>query len=132
MDKTLIYEVLRFRQAIFVVEQASPYQDLDGRDEAASHLLARQNGALVGYLRVISEPDRVRIGRVCIAAALRRRGLARRMMAAALSLRPGVPVTVSAQSYLAPFYASLGFVPASAEYDDFGVPHVDMTSLGSS
>lgn len=132
MDATLVYDVLRFRQAIFVVEQASPYQDLDGRDEAATHLLARQDGALAGYLRLISEPDRVRIGRVCVAPSLRRIGLARRMMAAALALRPGAPAALSAQSHLAPFYASLGFVPASAEYDDFGVPHIDMTNPGTS
>ena len=130
LPASLLYGVLRFRQAIFVVEQQSPYEDLDGRDAAALHLLARAEGALVGYLRLIAGADRVRIGRVCVAPAFRRRGLARYMMAEALATasrdHPGLPAAVSAQTYLAPFYASLGFAAVSAEYDDAGVPHIDM------
>jgi ElaA protein len=122
----LLYDILRFRQAIFVVEQASPYEDLDGRDQTAEHLLARIDGALAGYLRVIPEAGRIRIGRVAVSLAYRRHGLARRMMEAAFAKHPGVTVAISAQTYLAPFYATLGFTPASAEYDDTGVPHIDM------
>jgi len=131
LPAALLYEVLRFRQAIFVVEQGSAYEDLDGRDEAALHLLARRDGALVGYLRLIPEPERTRIGRVSVAADYRGQGFARRMMAAALAERPGLPAAISAQSYLVPFYASLGFTPTSREYDDAGVPHVDMVRLAS-
>lgn len=122
----LLYDILRFRQGIFVVEQASPYEDLDGKDQAAEHLLARIDGALCGYLRVIAETGRIRIGRVAVAPAHRRRGLARRMMEAAFARYPGATVVISAQTYLAPFYASLGFTPTSPEYDDTGVPHIDM------
>lgn len=122
----LLYEILRFRQAIFVVEQASPYADLDGRDQPASHLLARIDGALAGYLRVITEEPRIRIGRVSVAPACRRAGLARRMMQAAFARFPAREIAISAQTYLAPFYASLGFAPTSPEYDDTGVPHIDM------
>ena len=128
----LLYEALRFRQTIFVVEQGSPYPDLDGLDQQALHLLARIGGDLAGYLRLIPYPaeNRVAIGRVAVAAASRRQGLARLLMAEALA-RCGRDfsehiVTLSAQSYLAPFYASLGFRPISAPYDDYGVPHVDM------
>jgi ElaA protein len=125
----LLYELLRFRQAIFVVEQASPYEDLDGRDQAAEHLLVRLDGALAGYLRVIPEAGRTRIGRVAVAPAHRGRGLARRMMEAAFARHPGAPVAISAQTYLAPFYTSLGFSPTSSEYDDTGVPHIDMVRI---
>jgi ElaA protein len=128
----LLYEALLFRQAIFVVEQHSPYPDLDGLDQRAQHLLLSIDGALAGYLRLIPYPDeaRVAIGRVAVAAPLRRRGLARRLTAEAIARcrrdHPGSTIALSAQSYLAPFYETLGFRPISAPYDDYGVPHIDM------
>ncbi|HEX3882585.1 MAG TPA: GNAT family N-acetyltransferase [Stellaceae bacterium] len=127
----LLYELLRFRQAIFVVEQKSPYEDLDTRDHGASHLLLRIDGQLAGYLRVIPEKGLIRIGRVAVAPAHRGRGLARKMMEAAFARHPDTAVAISAQTYLAPFYTSLGFTPTSPEYDDTGVPHIDMVRPGS-
>ena len=62
-----LYELLRFRQRIFVVEQASAYPDLDGLDQGAWHLLARLESELIGCLRLRSitgPPPIVRIGRV--------------------------------------------------------------------
>ncbi len=129
----LLYEALRFRQAIFVVEQLSPYPDLDGFDQRAEHLLLRLDDALAGYVRLIPFPDeaRVAIGRVAVAAKLRRQGIGRRLMDEALARcrrdYPGCAVTLSAQTYLAPFYESLGFRATSAAYDDYGVPHIDMS-----
>jgi ElaA protein len=126
-----LYELLQFRQAIFVVEQASPYPDLDGRDREARHLTLRRSGALIGYLRLIAPDPRVRIGRVAVAQAERGNGFARLMMDEALllatSLHPGRDVEIGAQTYLEPFYRSFGFIPATSPYDDFGVPHIDMT-----
>ncbi|MGH7094418.1 MAG: GNAT family N-acetyltransferase [Stellaceae bacterium] len=131
----LLYEVLRFRQAIFVVEQKSAYQDLDGQDHAALHLLARAGGMLVGYLRLIAAPGAVRIGRVCVAPEFRGRGLARRLMQEALAVarrdHPGRPAAISAQTYLAAFYAGFGFAAISGEYDDAGVAHIDMVRPAS-
>ena len=125
-----LYKLLQFRQAIFVVEQASPYADLDGRDARAEHLLARRGDALIGCLRLIEPDPLVRIGRVAVASAERGRGLARVMMEAAMEraaqVYPHRDLGVSAQAYLEPFYRSLGFVAISAAYDDGGVPHIDM------
>jgi ElaA protein len=123
-----LYELLRFRQSIFVVEQRCPYPDLDGLDHSAWHLLARAEGALAGCLRLTPQP--LRIGRVAVAPPLRRRGLARRLMEEALSRcrqdHPDLPIALTAQTYLASFYRSFGFEPTSAPYDDFGLTHVDM------
>jgi ElaA protein len=123
-----LYELLRFRQGIFVVEQRCPYPDLDGLDQRAWHLSARAEGALVGYLRLIPRP--LRIGRVAVAAPSRRRGLARRLMNEALSRcrehYPGLPMALTAQTYLVSFYSSFGFKPIGEPYDDFGLAHVDM------
>ncbi|HEV2186941.1 MAG TPA: GNAT family N-acetyltransferase [Stellaceae bacterium] len=125
-----LYELLQFRQAIFVVEQASPYADLDGRDARAEHLLLRRGEALIGCLRLIEPDPLVRIGRVAVAPGERGHGLARVMMEAAMEraaqVYPHRDVGVSAQTYLEPFYQSLGFAAVSAPYDDGGVPHIDM------
>ena len=128
-----LYELLRFRQAIFVVEQGCAYPDLDGLDQRADHLLLWANAALAGCLRLIPFPDeaRVAIGRVAVAEPLRHRGLARSLMAEALARcrhdYAGCAVTLTGQTYLVPFYASLGFAVTSAPYDDYGLLHVHMT-----
>jgi ElaA protein len=124
-----LYELLRFRQAIFVVEQASPYPDLDGLDQQAQHLLLRANGVLAGCLRLVPPPG-LRIGRVAVAPALRRQGLARRLMEQALGFceenHPAQPIALTAQLYLAQFYESFGFAATSEPYDDFGLTHIHM------
>jgi len=124
-----LYELLRFRQGIFVVEQSSPYPDLDGLDQHAWHLLLRFDGALTGYARLIPTP--LRIGRVAVAAEQRQHGLGRTLMEEALSFcherYPGMPVVLTAQAYLVPFYRSFGFEPTGSPFDDFGVAHVDMS-----
>ena len=125
-----LYELLRFRQDIFVVEQASPYPDLDGHDQGAWHLLLRVDGALTGYLRLIPAPPPVRIGRVAVALSMRGRGLGHRLMEESLlfyrAQYPGLPVVLTAQAHLVPFYRSYGFEPTGAPFDDFGVAHVAM------
>ncbi len=123
-----LYEILRFRQSIFVVEQSSPYPDLDGLDQDAWHLLLRAEGELVGYLRLMQTP--VRIGRVAVALHLRRRGLGRGMMEEALRFSrkryPAQDIVLAAQLDFASFYRSFGFAVISEPYDDFGVMHVEM------
>ena len=130
MPVAQVYDVLRFRQAIFVVEQRSPYPDLDGCDADAWHLLAQTDGGLAGYLRLLARPQAVRIGRVCVAARCRRQGLGRRLVFEALSFagrhHPGRDIGLAAQVALGAFYHGFGFAPVSAPYDDFGVAHIEM------
>jgi ElaA protein len=128
-----LYELLRFRQEIFVVEQRSPYADLDGLDQGAWHLAARFGDELIGYLRLVPADGPlgpVRIGRVAVGSRARRRGIGRMLMHKALlfcrNRFPGQPVALGAQLHLAAFYRSFGFAPTSDPYDDFGVAHVDM------
>jgi ElaA protein len=127
----LLYEVLRFRQSIFVVEQRSPYADLDGLDQEAWHLLLRSEGQLAGYLRLIPMP--IRIGRVAVASHFRRRGFGRRLMEEALRVcterYPAQDIILAAQLNLVPLYSSFGFAVISEPYDDFGVMHVKMRML---
>jgi ElaA protein len=128
-----LYEVLRFRQSVFVVEQRSPYADLDGLDERACHLLLRVEGGLAGYLRLVplpGPPPLVQIGRVAVAPSLRGRGIGRHLMKQALRFcrerYPDQTIGLGAQRHLVPFYQGFGFAVASEPYDDFGVVHVKM------
>jgi ElaA protein len=128
-----LYELLRFRQSIFVVEQRSPYPDLDGLDENAWHLSGRVEDELAGYLRLLATADPaplVRIGRVAISSPLRGRGLGRTLMEHALRLHreeyAAHGAVLSAQLHLVPFYRAFGFVATGRPYDEFGVLHVEM------
>src|SRR5437868_4016515 len=132
LSPVLLYELLRFRQAIFVVEQNCAYPDLDGLDQGAHHLLLRVDDALAGCLRLIpfSDERRIKIGRVAVAEPVRGQGFARTLMQEALARcrrdYTGYAVTLTGQTYLTPFYESLGFAVISAPYDDYGLSHVDM------
>ena len=130
-----LYELLQFRQSVFVVEQASPYPDLDGRDSEARHLTLRRGDALIGYLRLIAPSVEdlrplVRIGRVSVVLGERGHGHARTMMAEALRVAaeryPRHDVEIGAQTHLEAFYRGFGFEPCSSPYDDYGVPHIDL------
>jgi ElaA protein len=128
-----LYEVLRVRAEVFVVEQRCAFQDLDGADQASWHLLGYAGQALVCYARLIpagikfAEPS---IGRVVTTDAVRGTGMGRVLMRQALreagKLWPGKALRIGAQQRLERFYASLGFETASAPYDEDGIQHVEM------
>jgi ElaA protein len=132
-----LYELLRFRQNIFVVEQHSPYPDLDGLDQSTWHLLLRVDAQLSGYLRLLPIPGPapvVRIGRVAVSSHLRRRGFGGILMQQALLLCrerfPSQPIVLSAQLHLVAFYEGFSFTATSEPYEEFGVLHVDMLAPG--
>jgi ElaA protein len=130
LDTTTLYALLKLRSDIFVVEQACAYPELDGRDTEPTtrHLwFADEPTDPKAYLRILAEPDgSARIGRVCTAASARGRGLARRLMEAALARTGDRPCVLDAQSYLVDFYRSFGFTVAGEEYVEDGIPHVPM------
>ena len=128
-----LHDLLKLRCDVFVVEQACPYPEVDGRDPEALHLLARDaGGALVGTLRLFPpERGHAVIGRVATTAAARGRGLGRALMiegiAEARRRFGGVPIRIGAQSRLEAFYAGLGFVRDGHDYVEDGIPHCAMT-----
>lgn len=132
LDPVILYALLRLRVDVFVVEQKCAYPELDGRDlePETTHLWYERDGAPVAYLRMLAEPDGAwRIGRVVVAPAARRGGLAGDLMRAALDLAGDRPCVLDAQSYLVDFYARFGFTPTGPEFLDEGVPHVPMRRL---
>jgi len=144
LDVRQLYAVLAARAAVFVVEQDCPYQDLDGLDEVALHLVGwAGDGSVVAYARILSPGTRFEqpsIGRVLTSLAGRGSGLGRELMRRAIgvvNLRyPGRPVRISAQCYLERFYGELGFAVDSEPYEEDGIPHVEMelpaTAAGNS
>jgi ElaA protein len=127
-----LYELLRLRVDVFVVEQACPYSELDGRDleERAVHYWLGGNGhpePVLGCLRLLREPTgEFRIGRLCTARSVRGRGLGRQLMEAALAEVGDRPCVLDAQEHLAGFYREYGFTPAGESYDWDGVTHLPM------
>jgi ElaA protein len=132
-----LYAVLAARQQVFAVEQQCAFQDADGHDLHAWHLLgwidAGEAPDLGAYLRILdpgrkyAEPS---IGRVLTVPPYRGTGLGRVLMVEGIArtrhLWPGLPIRIAAQQRLAAFYADLGFATASAPYEEDGIPHVDM------
>jgi ElaA protein len=128
LDARAAYALWRLRQQVFVVEQESPYPDLDGRDlePATRHVLAHDGDELVGCLRVLDDGTSARIGRVVVAPSARGRGLARQLMDAAMTLVAGREAHLDAQTQLGAFYASYGFEVSGPEFVEDGVAHVPM------
>ena len=130
-----LYDLMRLRQEVFVVEQNCPYLDADGYDDKARHLLGRAgDGQLIACLRLfapgVKSPHDACIGRVCTALSARGSGLGRALMTRGIveaeRLWPDQGLRVSAQHYLLRFYESLGFVVKGEIYDEDGIPHVEM------
>lgn len=133
LDARTAYDVWRLRQQVFVVEQASPYPDLDGRDlePTTRHMLLTDEGALVGYLRLLDDGDAARIGRVVVARSARGRGLADALMGAALKETGDRSVRLDAQVALTGWYARYGFAVTGPEFDEDGVRHAPMARPAS-
>ncbi len=129
-----LHDILALRCQVFIVEQESAYLDVDGLDLApgTQHLLGTADGEIVCYARVLGPhgDGPAHVGRVIVAGAARGRSLGGTLMRRALDSVeahwPGCPVEISAQAHLQAFYGRLGFTTTSEEYDDGGVPHVDM------
>lgn len=133
LTTTELYEILRVRAEVFVVEQNCVYQDLDMKDKKAFHLFCEENGEIAAYLRIlekgISYPE-ISIGRVLTRESYRRKGLSRGLMTKAISFvkeeLKEPEIRISAQLYLKAFYESLGFAATSEIYLEDGIEHVEM------
>jgi ElaA protein len=130
LDALTLYRLLQLRVAVFVVEQACAYHELDGRDlePATVHLWVDDGGGPpVAYLRILAEPDgTVRFGRVVTAPAQRGEGHAGALVHHALALTAPATAVLDAQSHLTGWYETLGFEIAGTEYLDDGIPHTPM------
>jgi ElaA protein len=126
------YRLWALRSEVFVVEQACPYLDLDGRDTepGTRHLWVESGGVPVATLRLLEDGTALRVGRVATAASARGEGHAGRLVSTAVELAGGRDVVLDAQAHLVDWYARLGFVPDGRGFVEDGIPHVPMRRRG--
>lgn len=128
-----VHALYKLRTDIFVVEQNCPYPEVDEADLHARHALLTESNTLVGTARIIMEPRIARIGRVAIHREHRGKGLARELMNACMDFirkeKGAATISVSAQTYLHDFYASLGFEFTGEAYLEDGLPHIEMLRI---
>ena len=126
-----LFEILKLRVAVFVVEQNCPYQEVDEKDRDAYHVWLQDDGEIRAYLRVldrgVSFPE-ASIGRVI--AVQRRQGLGTRIVREGIRVARekfgADAITIEAQTYAAKLYENLGFCQTSEEFLEDGIPHIQM------
>ncbi|WP_291114804.1 GNAT family N-acetyltransferase [Flavobacterium sp. UBA6135] len=128
-----IYNLLQLRSEVFVVEQNCVYQDIDGKDDKAIHLLGIFDDELVAYVRIFKPSDyfeEASIGRVVIKKSYRDRKWGYILMNKAIEVVKAelneTKITISAQLYLKKFYENLGFKQTSDTYLEDDIPHIQM------
>ncbi|KAB8312231.1 GNAT family N-acetyltransferase [Erwinia endophytica] len=132
---TQLYQILALRNAVFIVEQHCPYQDVDGADLNGEnrHLLGMLDNQLLAYARLLApetDDKPVKIGRVIVSGEARGLSLGYRLMEQAITLCeyywPQYTILLSAQAHLQGFYARFGFQPVSEPYLEDNIRHIDM------
>jgi ElaA protein len=126
-----LYNILKLRVDIFVVEQDCAYPELDDEDQDAVHIFYSHNEKVTAYLRIITNQGKaIRIGRVVTEESFRGKGLSSKLMEAAVvyikANYADKNIILAAQEHLQHFYAKFGFKPVSAVYLEDGIPHIDM------
>ena len=128
-----LYQIIKLRVDVFVVEQECPYPELDDQDQDAIHIQYKEGNVLAAYARILQEKGHWHIGRIVVASKHRKKGLAKRLMMVAENYckdQLGVKeIHLSAQTYLQAFYSSLGYQVYSQPYDWDGIDHIDMKKL---
>lgn len=133
LSATDIYQVLKLRQDIFIVEQDCIYPDIDGLDYYSHHLLGYAGDHLNAYLRIVppgknfTEPS---IGRIVVEKSQRNAGIGTELVKQGIlqtkQLYKNVPIRIEAQDHLDGFYGSFGFSKVTDPYDKDGIPHIQM------
>lgn len=128
-----LYDLLQLRSEVFVVEQNCVYQDVDGKDSKALHLIGEVDGQTVAYARLFKPKDyfdEASIGRVVVKETYREKKLGHILMREAIhyikSQYNETRITISAQLYLKKFYESHGFIQTSETYLEDDIPHIEM------
>jgi ElaA protein len=128
-----LYQVLQLRSEVFVVEQNCVYQDIDGKDLKALHLIGNINGKVAAYARLFNAGDyfeECSIGRVVVAYEFRKMKLGHDLMRQAiLAIEQNfgsTQITISAQLYLKNFYEGHGFKVIGEPYPEDDIPHIRM------
>ena len=132
LSKEEVEKIFSLRSEVFIVEQECPYQDVDGRDPEADHLLLYEKNILCGYTRIFPKNTYFKeasFGRTVVKKIHRGKGYGHTLVKESLKYlkKKNVDIVkISAQSYLTEFYASHGFVSRGEEYLEDNIPHTAM------
>ena len=135
LSLTQLYHAMHLRQAVFVVEQDCPYQDLDGKDKKCYQLICRNGkGDIVATARILppglAYSDAAAVGRVVIDDEIRGHGIGHELMDRCIkfcSVEFGnSQIRISAQKHLEQYYGKHDFLTTGNEYLEDGIPHVEM------
>ena len=133
LTKQELYNLLQLRSEVFVVEQDCVYQDIDGKDEKAFHVLGFKNNKIIAYTRIFKPGDyfdNASIGRVVVAKNERQFRYGYNIMEASIKAIKDhfneTFILISAQCYLKKFYTNLGFKVIGQEYLEDDIPHIAM------
>ncbi|MFD1038320.1 GNAT family N-acetyltransferase [Virgibacillus byunsanensis] len=128
-----LYELMKARVDVFVVEQECPYPELDNYDQEAIHYFLKINNEMAAIVRILpadTKYQEVSIGRVMVKEKYRGNGYAQQIMKKAIEYVVNVwdesIIKLQAQEHLKDFYGSFGFKQISPSYMDDGIPHIDM------
>lgn len=133
LSKLELYNILRLRAEVFIVEQNCVYQDIDDKDHKAHHVMLLKEESIIGYTRIFGRGDyfdEASIGRVVVLKNERHHNYGSNLMKASINfihnqLQEQV-IKISAQCYLENFYKAFGFIPKGESYLEDGIPHVAM------
>jgi len=130
---TELYDILQLRSEVFVVEQDCVYQDIDGKDAEALHVIGFKNGKVVAYTRCFKPGyyfEEAAIGRVVVKDSERKFGYGHEIMKASdKAIKDHFNtsnIKLSAQQYLIKFYESHGYNTTGEGYLEDGIPHIAM------
>lgn len=131
-----LYKILQLRAEVFVVEQDCVYQDIDGKDQKALHIMGWKETVLVAYTRCFKGGyyfDEAAIGRVIVKDNFRKFGYGHQIMKTSITeieKRYNTnQIKLSAQQYLTRFYETHGFQQTGEGYLEDGIPHIAMVKL---
>lgn len=128
-----LYEILKLRNEVFIVEQNCPYQDLDNKDLKAWHLMGIEDDQLIAYSRLLAPGisySESSIGRIVSSPFARKTGMGKKLMDESIhqiqNLFHTTTIRIGAQLYLKKFYESFGFMQAGEPYLEDNIPHIIM------
>ena len=128
-----LYQILQLRSEVFVVEQDCVYQDIDGKDEKALHILGKKEGKIVAYTRCFAPNiyfEEAAIGRVVVKETERKFGYGHQILKASIEeiqqRYQTTTIKLSAQQYLTHFYETHNFKKIGEGYLEDGIPHISM------
>lgn len=128
-----LYEILKIRTEVFIVEQHCAYQDIDSKDKESYHLFLKEQESITAYMRILPRGisyKELSFGRVLVKENHRKKGLAKEMVQKAITFITEhlneKEIRISAQSYLQKFYETFGFRQVSDIYLEDGIKHMEM------